>query len=134
MSTLVELRILAKQLGIKGASKANKETLTRMLENHGKPEPIAVIGNVEEVHATITEAKPKKENRVVIAKEDKPAPVEAPAAPAASVEALSETGKQARKPSTWNDFLQSYKKEHNVSLKEAMLQKDAYAAYKAKRG
>jgi hypothetical protein len=131
MSTLVEFRTLAKQLGIKGTSKANKETLTRMLENHGKPEPIAVIGKMEEVHATITEVKPKKENRVVIAKEDKPAPVEVPAP--APVEALSETGKQARKPSTWNDFLQSYKKEHNVSLKEAMLQKDAYAAYKSKR-
>jgi hypothetical protein len=126
--SLVELRLLAKELNIKGSSKLNKTQLTEMLEKHGKPaEPIAVIGQKETVHAVIEpiaeKSKPKKAVKVEEPmKEAEKAPVP-----------LSESAKKARSPSAWNEFLQAYKAEHGCSLKEAMSKKAEYETFKASR-
>ena len=127
--SLVELRLLAKDLNIKGVSKLNKTQLTEMLEKHGKPaEPIAVINTKDTVHAVIEPVveKPKPKSKKV--KEEEPMK-EAEKAPVP----LTESAKKARSPSSWNEFLQAYKTEHGCSLKEAMSKKDEYATFKASR-
>lgn len=137
MSTIAQLRQLAKDSGLKGYSKANKAGLIEMLEAHGNKGETAtaeqrVYDNKDAVHAVIeivkekSEASPKKGRASPKRSEKTESVKKAP-------EAVSEQGKKLRTVSAWNEFLAYYKGEHGCTLKEAMMQKDEYAAWKAKR-
>jgi hypothetical protein len=103
MSTVSELRILAKTLGVKGYSVAKKGDLITLIEKHqGKPSPLA------------TEA----EVKVQAAK--------APEAP--KVEQVKEKPKRSN---DWNAYLADYRKEHGGTLRAAMAgAKESYAKHK----
>lgn len=110
MSTLKDLRVLAKSLGIRGHTTAKKAELIEKIEAHqgaGSQKP------------QDTAAPPAHFEKV-----------EAPKAEADSKEKSKET--KEKKPHAWNTFVAEYRKEHGCSLKEAMTKKAEYAEYKAK--
>lgn len=57
---------------------------------------------------------------------------EAPVKPAAAAEVKEPAATKTKAASPWNTFLSEYRKANNVSLKDAMKQKDAYATWKGK--
>lgn len=132
--SLVELRLLAKELNLKGASKLNKAQLTEALEKHGKQAPIAVINEGQTVHAIIepVQEKPAPKEKAKKVAKDKVVeePVQEGQKPS---EPMSESLKKARAPSAWNEFLRAYKTEHGCTLKEAMSKKQEYETFKASR-
>lgn len=101
MSTVSELRILAKTLGVKGYSVAKKGDLITLIEKHqGKPAPLATeaeVAKVPEVQASKEEVKLEKPKR----------------------------------SNDWNAYLADYRKEHGGTLRSAMASaKDSYAKHK----
>ena len=107
--TVKEMKAKAKELNLKGYSKMTKPELEQLITQGNIGAPIEVTKEVKE---------PVKEVK-------EPAP-----APAAEVKEPAATKTKAISP--WNAFLSEYRKENNVSLKEAMKQKDAYATWKGK--
>lgn len=95
MSSVAELRVLAKTLGIKGYSVSKKQDLIKMIETHQQKKSVT------------TDAKP-----VVI---DMVEPKQAEEVPKPT-----EVVKLSRKQSEWNSHLAEYRKEHGCSLREAM--------------
>ena len=120
--TAVELRKLAKELGLRGYSTAKKARLVEMLEEHSKAVEAqkAAASKAEEKPAEPEPEKDEDTKSAFVAEEKKEEPKEKKAAPA------------RRTPSVWNQFLAAYRSEHGCSLKEAMKQKDAYEVYKQK--
>ena len=108
MSSVPELRTLAKSLKIKGASTARKQDLITLIEAHQKA-------------AAVPEVKVKV---------DMVDMVESNVVPDVKVD-VSKT--KSRQPSSWNQFLSEYRSAHNCSLKEAMTKKDEYLSYKEKK-
>ena len=101
-----EMKVKAKDLNLKGYSKMTKPQLEELLQKGTIGAPVEVT------------------------KEVQPAPVK-PAA-AAEVKVKEPAATKTKPISPWNTFLSEYRKENNVSLKEAMKQKDAYATWKGK--
>lgn len=112
MSTLVELRALAKQLGIKGISTARKDQLVKMIETHHNickiqvENPVPVIKIVKDDMTDVADVADMADDKM-------------------------ET-KSKRKQSKWNEFLKAYRAEHGCTLREAMLAKDKYLEWKDK--
>ncbi len=107
MTSLADLRIVAKGLGIKGISAARKERLIHLIEKHQASDPVEVSVEIKvptEPVEVKTEVKPVK---------TEPKPVKV--------------------PSSWHEFLKQYRVEHKCSLREAMSAKDKYADWKAKQ-
>ena len=104
MSNLVELRAIAKTMGIKGYSVLKKADLIQSIENSKKPVAIEVQVQAEKpVDEKSVEKKPVDEK-----------PAKAP-----------------RKNNDWNSFLSDYRKTHNVTLRQAMASaKEEYAKLK----
>ena len=118
MSNVAQLRSLAKDLNIKGYSTAKKADLIALLEGHSqKTMPVAEAPVKEELKAVKAPKAPRVVKAVAEAKET----------------SVSAEAKKARNPSSWSEFLKSYKREHSCSLKEAMSKKAEYAEYKAKK-
>jgi hypothetical protein len=118
MSTIKELRVLAKALKIKNYSTAKKADLIAMLEQHNaKSMEAPVIDMKADVVNLQVASMPKAEGK-------KPEVASMPKA----------EGKKPRGKSSWTDFLSYYRKEHGVSLKEAMTKKEDYVKYKANLG
>jgi hypothetical protein len=116
--TLKGLRPLAKELGIRGYSTANKAQLIEMLAAHAKTK-----GIVEGVKAPVEE--PKAVQKPQTTPEHTPAPTPAPTStPTPTVfEDNSATTKAPRKKKTeseWDRMNREYMKEHKCSLKESM--------------
>jgi hypothetical protein len=101
--TVKDLKAKAKELNLKGFSKMTKPQLEELLQKGTIGTPVETVKEVE---------------------------VEKPAA--AAVEVKEPAATKTKGISPWNAFLSEYRKEHNVSLKEAMKQKDAYATWKGK--
>lgn len=128
MSNVAQLRSLAKDLNIKGYSTAKKADLIALLEGHSqKTMPVAEAPVAE---APVAEAPVKEELKAVKAPK---APRVVKAVAEAKETSVSAEAKKARNPSSWSEFLKSYKREHSCSLKEAMSKKAEYAEYKAKK-
>jgi hypothetical protein len=106
MSTVSELRILAKTLGVKGYSVAKKGDLITLIEKHqGKPSPLAT----EAEAAKVPEVKASKVEQV-------------------KVEQVKEKPKRSN---DWNAYLADYRKEHGGTLRSAMASaKESYAKHK----
>ena len=102
-----EMKSKAKELNLKGYSKMNKPELAQLITQGNIGAPIEVTKEVQ--------AAPVKE-------EVKPAAAEVKEPAATKTKTIS----------PWNTFLSEYRKENNVSLKEAMKQKEAYATWKEK--
>lgn len=107
MSTVSELRILAKTLGVKGYSVAKKGDLITLIEKHqGKASPLA------------TEAEVKVKEQVK---------VEAPKEEVKEQEVKS----KPKRSNDWNNYLADYRKEHGGTLRAAMAgAKESYAKHK----
>jgi hypothetical protein len=101
--TVKEMKAKAKELNLKGYSKLTKPELEQLITKGNIGTPVEVTK--EEV------------------KESAPAPAAAVKEPAAT---------KTKATSPWNAFLSEYRKENNVSLKEAMKQKSAYVTWKGK--
>ena len=114
MSSVPELRTLAKSLKIKGASTARKQDLIKLIEAHQKD---AAVPEVE----------------VKVDKVDMVDMVDANVVPDVKVK-VDVLKTKSRQPSSWNQFLSEYRSAHNCSLKEAMTKKDEYLSYKEKKG
>lgn len=102
MTTVTELRKLAREAGLVGYSCANKARLIAMLEEHSR--------------AT--------EGKVVVSKDEEGNEVE-------KVEVAPVKKTRNIKPSPWRDFLKQYCAENKCSYKQAMSKKEEYAVYKA---
>lgn len=117
-----ELRELAKNLGIRGYSSANKAKLIELLETHEK-----LVASKERFDKPAEETKHKEEpaatpvaTTVEDVKVNRHPKVETP------------PEKKPHKKSLWNQFLADYRAEHGGTLKEAMTKKAEYESYKAK--
>jgi hypothetical protein len=95
--------MLAKTLGVKGYSVAKKADLITLIEKHqGGVKPLA----------TEDEAKAKME-------EPKKA------------DALTQVKEKTKRANDWNNYLADYRKEHNVTLRQAMAgAKESYLKHK----
>jgi hypothetical protein len=100
MSTVKDLRMMAKGQGLKGYSSMTKGELEEFISKAS-----AAMGTTP------------------MAKEEIKEHVKEASTPAA-------TEKAKRVKSQWNEFLTEHRVKANVSLKEAMKAKDAYAAWK----
>jgi outer membrane biosynthesis protein TonB len=125
MSSVVELRTLAKTLGIRGYSVAKKADLITLIEAHqAKKDPVAPVAPAVVEQPKVKELK-VKEPKV---KEPKEPKVKEPKEPKEPKEETSDTPKRGNE---WNNFLAEYRRENNVSLKQAM--SSAREAYSLKR-
>lgn len=127
------LKETAKSLGLKGYSTAKKAELIEMLKNHHDK----LSGKVEATPAPAPVDTPKPTPVPEPVPDPKPKSTRKPKAEAPSDEDVPATPKPAkrvvnRQKSLWDNFLSDYSKEHGCAIKEAMKQKDAYAAYKVK--
>ena len=100
--------MLANTLGVKGYSVAKKGDLITLIEKHqGKASPLATE---DEVKAKMEEPK------------------------TAEVKVKAEVKDQPSKPkraNDWNNYLADYRKEHNVTLRQAMAgAKESYLKHK----
>jgi hypothetical protein len=127
MTTVKELRTLAKQLKIRGYSTASKAQLLELLENYDKTE--TVVTRARNAKEPKKDKVPKKTQSVdeTGTFEQEESPVEEP-----TTEPKKTKQKKARTraPNAWNSFLADYRKENNATLKQAMAAKEAYATYK----
>ena len=103
--TVKEMKAKAKELNLKGYSKMTKPELEQLITK----------GNIGAPVETMKEA-----------------PVKEVKKPAAEAEVKEPAATKTKATSPWNSFLSEYRKENNVSLKEAMKQKDAYVTWKGK--
>jgi hypothetical protein len=131
MTNLKELRTIAKELGIRGYSTANKSKLIAMLENH--PKAFKIRHTDAEADQNVAEAfelKPDDfENMSHEELEAKHKALQSHIEKKKAVEgAVNKPA--ARKPSPWNAFLREYSTKNGVSWKEAMTKKDEYKAWK----
>jgi hypothetical protein len=110
MSTVSELRILAKTLNVRGYTTAKKADLITLIEKHqGKPSPLATEAEVAK--APEVKVKVKAEDVKVKAEDVK---VEKP-----------------KRTNDWNSYLADYRKEHGGTLRAAMAgAKESYAKHK----
>jgi hypothetical protein len=120
MSSVAELRQLAKTIGVRGYSVAKKADLIALIEKKqagDQPSEVAVVKVEKPAKAPVKEVKEIK--------------VEATAtSPATTIKVEQEKPKSTRS-NDWNNFLADYRKEHNVTLRQAMADaKPAYAAHK----
>ena len=106
-----EMKAKAKELNLKGYSKMNKPELEQLITQGNIGAPIEVSREM-----------PVKEVKEPVKGVKEPAAAEVKEPAATKTKAIS----------PWNAFLSEYRKENNVSLKEAMKQKDAYATWKGK--
>lgn len=109
--SLPELRILAKSLGIKGASSVRKQELVTLIEQYQsdkdmKKDPVHDTHRVEDKVQVQVQSQDQVQSQVQV--------------------------HHKRTPSKWNTFLAEYRKEHSCSLKEAMCKKEEYAMWKSK--
>lgn len=104
MSSVSELRMLAKTLGVKGYSVARKGDLITLIEKHqGKASPLATE---DEVKAKMEEPKKAEEPK-------------------------AEVKEKTKRANDWNNYLADYRKEHNVTLRQAMAgAKESYTKHK----
>jgi len=107
MSSVSELRMLAKTLGVKGYSVAKKADLITLIEKHqGGVKPLA----------TDDEVKAAKVPEVQASKAEK---------------AKEEVKEKTKRANDWNNYLADYRKEHNVTLRQAMAgAKESYTKHK----
>ena len=105
MSTVSELRILAKTLGVRGYSTAKKGDLITLIEKHqGKPSPLAT-----EAEAKAPEVKVEKVKE----------------------EVKAEVQEKPKRANDWNAYLADYRKENGGTLRAAMAgAKESYAKHK----
>ncbi len=123
MSSVVELRTLAKTLGIRGYSVAKKADLITLIEAHqAKKDPVAPVAPAVVEQPKEPKVKEPKEPKV---KEPKEPKVKEPKEP------KEETSETPKRGNEWNNFLAEYRRENNVSLKQAM--SSAREAYSLKR-
>jgi hypothetical protein len=110
MSSVAELRQLAKTIGVRGYSVAKKADLIALIEKKqagDQPSEVAVVKVEKPAKAPVKEVKEIKEIKV---EQEKP---------------------KSTRSNDWNNFLADYRKEHNVTLRQAMADaKAAYAAHK----
>lgn len=128
MTTLRELRTLAKDLKIRGYSTAKKDRLIQLLEDHHHVASLTKGTAPASAPAPSDAPEPapapsKASESFVVPETDEPAQ-DAPAVPA-------KKEKKPRKANAWNSFLRDYRKENNCTLKVAMSRRDEYATYKA---
>ena len=124
MSTVKDLRTLAKDLGLRGYSTANKARLIELLGNHEKSSEQSKKSEAPapSKDAAPEDEAPKNETFEEPAKTEDEPRVEAP-----------KKHNRVRAANPWNTFLAEYRKEHGCSLKDAMKHKDEYTAWKAKK-
>ena len=140
MSTVAELRILAKESGIAGFTKMKKadliEALSKASVAKGAVKPAEVFATTAPAEAAPAEATPAE---AAPAEES----VQKPKGKRSKKKVYTEVVdgvevpapkpvRTQRKPNSWNSFLSEYRKEHGCTLKEAMAKKDEYAAFKSK--
>jgi flagellar hook assembly protein FlgD len=121
MSTVSELRILAKTLNVRGYSTAKKADLITLIEKHqsGSVKADIKIEDIPEVKVETVKKSKAKTKEVATA----PAPVQ-DAAPAPVVE-------KSKRSNDWNNYLAEYRKEHGGTLRDAMAgAKESYATHK----
>lgn len=123
MSSVFELRQLAKTLGVRGYSVAKKADLISLIEKKQvgeQPKEVAVV-KVEKVKKTKVKEAAKEVAKEVVA------------VAVSEGHKASEPAKSNRS-NDWNNFLGEYRKEHNVTLRQAMADaKTAYAEHKASK-
>jgi len=113
MSNLVELRQIAKNLNVKGHSVLKKADLISAIEKAKAPAATA------EVPVAVVDIEQQSPVKVTKEKKIKPALLDGEKAP--------------RKANEWNSFLNDYRKEKGLSLRQAMSEaKTAYAELKSK--
>jgi hypothetical protein len=122
MTTLKDLKALAKELGIKGTSSAKKEALAQMIESHH------MISTIQAQALARMREKEQKKTKAEAEVQVTDAPTDI-----MMDESVKEPKPKDRKSSSWNTFLKSYRQENGCSLKEAMKAKDAYVEWKAKQ-
>lgn len=130
------LKETAKALGLKGYSTAKKGELLEMLKNHHDK----ISGKVTETPAPVAAPAPAPTpvpaSEPVVPKAKSTRKPKTPptddVVPATDVPAKPPKRVVNRQKSLWDTFLSDYCKEHGCAMREAMQQKDAYAAYKTK--
>ena len=131
MTTVKELRTLAKQLKIRGYSTASKAQLLELLENYDKTETVVTRALSAKDPPKKTKA-PKKTQSVDESGTFEQEPPVEEQSPVEPTEPRQTKQKKAatRAPNAWNSFLADYRKENNATLKQAMAAKEAYVTYK----
>jgi len=105
MSTIVELKAIAKSMGVKGFSVMKKAELIKSIEQQKTPASIDMVAA---------------------------APAESKVAPEAPAQEKKE--KKERKANPWNAYLAEYRTKNNMSLKQAMAgAKEEYAKSKGEK-
>jgi hypothetical protein len=116
MSTVSELRILAKTLNVRGYTTAKKADLITLIEKHqGKPGALATEAEVAKAKAPEAEVKVKVKAEDVKAK----------------AEDVKVKAEKPKRTNDWNSYLADYRKEHGGTLRAAMAgAKESYAKHK----
>lgn len=136
MSSVSELRQVAKVLGIRGYSVAKKADLITLIEKKQNPAVKAEVKAEVKADAPAVidmvkvEAEVKAEAPVKAKAQSKKQVAKAAVAESVAVVAV-EPKEVSKRMNEWNSFLADYRKEHNVSLRQAMAQaKEAYGKHK----
>ena len=134
MSSVSELRQVAKVLGIRGYSVAKKADLISLIEKKQNPAVKAEVKAEVKADAPavidMVKAEVKAEAPVKAKAQSKKQVAKAAVAESVAVVAV-EPKEVSKRMNEWNSFLADYRKEHNVSLRQAMAEaKEAYGKHK----
>jgi hypothetical protein len=134
MSSVSELRQVAKVLGIRGYSVAKKADLITLIEKKQNPAVKAEVKAEVKADAPavidMVKAEVKAEAPVKAKAQSKKQVAKAAFAESVAVVAV-EPKEVSKRMNEWNSFLADYRKEHNVSLRQAMAEaKEAYGKHK----
>lgn len=134
MSSVSELRQVAKVLGIRGYSVAKKADLITLIEKKQNPAVKAEVKAEVKADAPavidMVKAEVKAEAPVKAKAQSKKQVAKAAVAESVAVVAV-EPKEVSKRMNEWNSFLADYRKEHNVSLRQAMAEaKEAYGKHK----
>ena len=137
MSSVSELRQVAKVLGIRGYSVAKKADLITLIEKKQNPAVKAEVKAEVKADAPavidMVKAEVKAEAPVKAKAQSKKQVAKAAVAESVAVVAV-EPKEVSKRMNEWNSFLADYRKEHNVSLRQAMAEaKEAYGKHKESR-
>ena len=125
MGNLKELKMKAKESNLRGYSKMRKQDLVNLLtEKLGQNwEQDATFNRLttdsSDVGDTVITQRSTPRNRQT----SDPSPLKQ----------VTQPNRPAKPKNIWNQFLSEYSVQHNVGLKEAMKQKEAYQTWKSER-